>query len=277
MGRVIGIDVSQARLDVYCLEDGRRLAVGNDAAGIGTLVGLARARCRRSAGHGGLGRLRARAQRLLSARDLAVAVVNAARVRAFARASGRLAKTHRIDAEVIARYGAFARPSPTPLATGSRQILAELLAYRRQLTPEITARSQQLGHLAAPASPPARLSGARAPACRTAGRHRLIRQRSRTMTTSRRSSRCCRACPASGPRSSPPCSPSCPNSAPSVDAKSPAWSWCRRSPGSAVSRTDAFRSAAATAQSARHSSGRARRLSQPSHPARRLPVPARQR
>jgi hypothetical protein len=39
MGRVIGIDVSQARLDVYCLEDGRRLAVGNDAAGIGTLVG----------------------------------------------------------------------------------------------------------------------------------------------------------------------------------------------------------------------------------------------
>ena len=39
MGRVIGIDVSQARLDVYGLEDGRRLAVGNDAAGISQLVG----------------------------------------------------------------------------------------------------------------------------------------------------------------------------------------------------------------------------------------------
>jgi hypothetical protein len=39
MARVIGIDVSQARLDVYCLQDGRRLAVGNDAAGIATLVG----------------------------------------------------------------------------------------------------------------------------------------------------------------------------------------------------------------------------------------------
>ena len=78
-------------------------------------------------------------------------MVNAARVRDFARASGRLAKTDRIDAEVIARYGAFARPAPTPLATGARQILAELLAYRRQLTAEITARSQQLGHLATPA------------------------------------------------------------------------------------------------------------------------------
>lgn len=151
MGRVIGIDVSQARLDVYCLEDGRRLAVGNDAAGIGTLVGQL------ELGAGDLlvmeasGGYERAAQRLLSARDVAVAVVNAARVRAFARASGRLAKTDRIDAAVIARYGAFARPAATPLATGTRQILAELLAYRRQLTAEITARSQQLGHLATPA------------------------------------------------------------------------------------------------------------------------------
>ena len=151
MGRVIGIDVSQARLDVHCLEDGRRLAVGNDAPGIGTLVGQL------ELGTGDLlvmeasGGYERAAHRLLSARDMAVAVVNAARVRAFARASGRLAKTDRIDAEVIARYGAFARPAATPLATGTRQIVAELLAYRRQLTAEITARRQQLGHLATPA------------------------------------------------------------------------------------------------------------------------------
>jgi transposase len=92
-----------------------------------------------------------RAQRHLSERGLRVAIVNAARVRAFARASGCLAKTDRIDAAVIARYGAFARPAPTPPATGAREMLAELLAYRRQLTAEITARGQQLGHLATPA------------------------------------------------------------------------------------------------------------------------------
>jgi transposase len=51
---------------------------------------------------------------------------------------------------MIARYGAFARPVPTPPLGGARQVLAELLAYRRQLMVEITARTQQLGHLVTP-------------------------------------------------------------------------------------------------------------------------------
>jgi hypothetical protein len=38
MARVIGLDVSMARLDVFDLEDGRCLAVGNDAAGIAALA-----------------------------------------------------------------------------------------------------------------------------------------------------------------------------------------------------------------------------------------------
>jgi hypothetical protein len=61
----------------------------------------------------------------------------------FARASGLLTKpvlrqrtavtggTDRLDAAVIARYGAFARPAPTPVLAGSRQAPAELLGYRR--------------------------------------------------------------------------------------------------------------------------------------------------
>jgi transposase len=89
--------------------------------------------------------------RLLSECGMRVAVVNAARVRDFARASGLLAKTDRLDAAVIAHYGAFARPAPSLPVSGARQVLAELLAYRCQLTVEITARSQQLGHLLTPA------------------------------------------------------------------------------------------------------------------------------
>jgi transposase len=58
--------------------------------------------------------------RLLGGRAVPVAVVNAARVRDFGRASGRLAETDRLDAELIARYGAFARPAPTPVVTGRR-------------------------------------------------------------------------------------------------------------------------------------------------------------
>jgi transposase len=147
MERVIGIDVSKMRLDVYSLADGRRLVVGNDAAGIAALadqLGLSARDLLVMEASGGYERT---AQRHLSARGLRVAIVNAARVRDFARASGCLAKTDRVDAAVIARYGAFARPAPTPLVTGARQVLAELLAYRRQLTAEITARGQQLGHL----------------------------------------------------------------------------------------------------------------------------------
>jgi len=150
MDHVIGIDVSKARLDVYDLGDGRRLAVGNDAAGITGLaaqLGLGAGKLVVMEASGGYER---QPQRLLSEQGLRVAIVNAARVRDFARASGRLAKTDRVDAEVIARYGAFARPAPTPLVTGARQALAELLAYRRQLIAEITARSQQLGHLVTP-------------------------------------------------------------------------------------------------------------------------------
>jgi transposase len=108
MDRVIGIDVSKARLDVYGLADGRRLAVGNDADGIATLadrLGPGVMDLVIMEASGGYERL---PQRLLGARGLRVAVVNAARVRDFAKASGRLAKTDRVDAAVIAGYGAFA-------------------------------------------------------------------------------------------------------------------------------------------------------------------------
>jgi transposase len=151
MDRVIGIDVSKARLDVYDLADGRRLTVGNDETGIAALateLGLGARDLVVMEASGGYERA---PHRLLGEHGLGAAIVNAARVRAFARASGRLAKTDRVDAELIARYGAFARPAPTPLVTGARQVLAELLAYRRQLTTEITARGQQLGHLLTPA------------------------------------------------------------------------------------------------------------------------------
>jgi transposase len=151
MERLIGIDVSKARLDVHDLAGGRRLAVANDEDGIAAMVeqlGLGAGDLLVMEASGGYER---QPQRLLGARGLEVAIVNAARVRAFARASGRLAKTDRIDAEVIARYGAFARPLPTPLVRGARQALAELLAYRQQLIGEITARRQQLGHLQTPA------------------------------------------------------------------------------------------------------------------------------
>lgn len=148
MERVVGVDVSKGRLDTYDLGARRRLSVSNDLAGIdrlvawvspGTLVVMEAS--------GGYERL---AHRRLRERGLEVAIVNAKRVRDFARASGRLAKTDRVDAEVIARYGAFARPAATPAPDAAGRALAELLAFRQRLVSEITARQQQLGHLETP-------------------------------------------------------------------------------------------------------------------------------
>ena len=39
MEQVVGVDISKARLDVFCLASGRRCAVGNDAAGVAELAG----------------------------------------------------------------------------------------------------------------------------------------------------------------------------------------------------------------------------------------------
>jgi transposase len=71
-------------------------------------------------------------------------IVNPARVRAFAEGTGQLAKTDRIDAKVLAAYGANMQPPPSALPSKARAKLKELLAYRVQIGTEITARSAQL-------------------------------------------------------------------------------------------------------------------------------------
>ena len=90
MDRVVGVDVSKAQLDAYELGAGQRLQVDNDAAGIARLAAWA--------GPGALvvmeasGGYERLTHRHLLERGLAVAIVNAKRVRDLAKASGRLAK-----------------------------------------------------------------------------------------------------------------------------------------------------------------------------------------
>jgi transposase len=62
----------------------------------------------------------------LAAAGLPVAVVNPRRVRAFARATGRLAKTDRQDAKAIARFAEAVRPSVRPLPDEATRHLGAL-------------------------------------------------------------------------------------------------------------------------------------------------------
>ena len=69
----------------------------------------------------------------LTAASLPVVVVNPRQVRDFAKATGRLAKTDRIDADIIAHFGEAIRPEIRPLKDEQQQKLAEMLTRRRQL------------------------------------------------------------------------------------------------------------------------------------------------
>lgn len=148
---VVGLDVSKAWLDGYVSATGKRLRVGNDAGGVADLVRAL------GCGSGCLvvmeasGGYERTPHRELVAQGVLAAIVNPKRVRDFARGMGLEAKTDRIDAKLIARYGAVMRPAATPLPDPARLELREILAARRQLSDEIAVRKQQLEHLQSPA------------------------------------------------------------------------------------------------------------------------------
>ena len=147
---IVGLDVSKAWLDGYLPATGRRLRVSNHPLGIGKFLQI----LGDSTGclvvmevSGGYERT---AHRELVAQGVPAAIVNPKRVRDFARGMGLEAKTDRVDAKLIARYGEVMRPTATPLPDPARLELREILAGRRQLVAEIAARKQQLKHLQSP-------------------------------------------------------------------------------------------------------------------------------
>lgn len=83
----------------------------------------------------------------LQNKGLPVAVVNPRRIRDFARATGRLAKTDRIDAMIIARFAEVLKPECHQLISGQRRKLRALVARRRQLIAMRTAEQNRKEHV----------------------------------------------------------------------------------------------------------------------------------
>lgn len=142
-GKFVGIDVSKAALDAAVRPRGERHQWRNDADGIAALVKRIR-RLRPTLvvceSTGGWERLLVTS--LLSAR-LPVVVINPRQVRDFAKATGQLAKTDRLDAEIIARFAEAVRPAPRPLPDADVQALDELVSRRQQLIEMRTAESNR--------------------------------------------------------------------------------------------------------------------------------------
>ncbi len=75
--------------------------------------------------------------------DLPVAVLNPRWVRAFARATGQLAKTDTLDALVLARFAAALDPSPNVLPDADRAVLQAVMARRQQLQAMLVSEKQR--------------------------------------------------------------------------------------------------------------------------------------
>src|SRR4051795_9194932 len=129
----VGIDVSKHRLDVHLRPSGEHFTVSHDEAGVAALVERLAALAPALVVLEATGGLEVAPAAALAAAGLPVAIVNPRRVRAFARATGRRAKTDRLDAEAIARFAEAVRPPARPLPDEATRRLGALVARRRQL------------------------------------------------------------------------------------------------------------------------------------------------
>jgi transposase len=143
----VGIDVAKAELVISVLPTAERFTVPNDDRGVRTLVDRLRVLSPQLILMEATGGYELLAVAGLAAAALPVLVVNPRQVRDFAKATGQLAKTDRIDADILARFADVVRPALRPIADGEAQELEALLARRRQLLEMLQAERNRLGQV----------------------------------------------------------------------------------------------------------------------------------
>jgi transposase len=137
----VGLDVAKDHLDAHLRPSGEAFAVSHDEAGLTHLVARLLALRPSLIVLEATGGYEATVAATLASAQLPIAVVNPRQIRDFARATGTLAKTDRLDAHVIARFAEAVRPAVRPLPTEHAQHLGELVARRRQLVEMLGAES----------------------------------------------------------------------------------------------------------------------------------------
>jgi len=144
----IGIDVAKDWLDVAAKQE-RPWRTPNDDGGISQLVAwLAERQPAVAVLEATGGREEALVAALMLA-HLRCVVVNPRQVRDFARATGRLAKTDGIDAQVLALFGERVQPDIRPLPDAETRQLAALVTRRRQLVEMLVTEKARLSTAAA--------------------------------------------------------------------------------------------------------------------------------
>ena len=140
-----GVDVSKGTLDIAFSPDGKSMTVDNNDDGIKELCRLFKKKSPELIVLEATGGLEALAASTLTTKGFSVAVVNPRQVRDFAKATGRLAKTDALDAQVIARFAEAIKPEARPLKAENEQEFSELIARRTQVIQMLVAEKNRLG------------------------------------------------------------------------------------------------------------------------------------
>jgi transposase len=146
----IGIDVAKIQLEFAHRPSGATGRVPNDESGIAALVAQCQAAgailivCEATGGY------EAAVVAALATASLPVVIANPRQVRDFAKATGQLAKTDAIDAQILALFAERVRPEPRVLPDAAAQALTAFLTRRRQLVEMLVAERNRL-LIAAPA------------------------------------------------------------------------------------------------------------------------------
>lgn len=140
----VGIDVSKAQLDVAVRPSGKRLTAANNDGALAKLADHLQALEPALVVLEATGGLESLAAATLAAAGLTVAVVNPRQVYNFGKATGRIAKTDAIDADVLAQFAEAVRPEARSLPDVASRELGSLVARRRQLMEMLTAEKNRL-------------------------------------------------------------------------------------------------------------------------------------
>jgi transposase len=142
-GQWVGIDISKANLDVYLRPLGKTFQVANKETAISGLIEELQTYSLNLIVLEATGGLETELLIQLQAAQLPVALINPRQGRDFAKATGKLAKTDAIDAQVLAHFGEALKPQVVAMESDSARQLKELISRRRQVVEIQTAEKNR--------------------------------------------------------------------------------------------------------------------------------------
>ena len=141
---MIGLDVGKRWLDTAAGSQGTPQRFANDTMGHHALLAWVQDHQPRLVVLEASGGYERGVVTVLDAAGIAVSIRNPTQIRRFAQSQGQRAKTDRLDAQLLARYGEQVQPEPTVLPAEPLRTIAALLARRRQL---VQMRTQEQNRL----------------------------------------------------------------------------------------------------------------------------------